>query len=528
MEAFVRAVLGCFVAYFAGLATSWVLAPQRMATMQPMKILHPLRGLGWAVAVLSGAALAQDKPAAPLETCRLPGVHLEAKCGFIERPLNEAQPNGKKIKIHYAVIPAVARNKRDDPVVMFAGGPGQSAIELSGVVRQVFRKQNNRRDLLVIDQRGTGRSMPLACKFDPLMSMAEANDMGKMASRMSECRAKLRTQHGLTDEDFTRFTTEIASRDVEAIRKALGYGPINAVGGSYGTRAALDYARQFPGSVRRLLIDGVAPPDMTLPESAGVDLTAALERLFADCEADAGCKKRFPNLRAQWQQLLDGAPYTANLQHPVSLKTESVPISRAGLLNAVRSPLYVAAYASALPFAISEAALGRFTTLMGLSSSLGGGRRTELAWGMHFSVVCAEDLPRMKPAAADGTVDAFAQLYRDVCAIWPQAAVSPDFYKMPVASMPVLVSSGGIDPVTPARHGERTAKALGAKAIHIVAPNIGHGLMGVSCVREALGKFIDAATEDQALAVKAECAATIPRPTPFVPPGLTPKAQESK
>jgi pimeloyl-ACP methyl ester carboxylesterase len=470
--------------------------------------------LSWAI---PGFAQTSSSPSAELKPCRLPDLHLEAQCGVLERPLDEAKPAGKKIPIHFAVIPAVARNKRPDAVVMLAGGPGQSAIQLAGHARQVLRKQNNRRDIVLVDQRGTGRSMPLQCRFDPRMGLMEANDTSKTAQRMTDCRAKLRTQHGLTDEDFTRFTTEIASRDLDAVRAALGYPQINVVGASYGTRAALDYARQFPKHARRVVIDGVAPPDMVLPESVGPDLQAALESLFADCEAQAACRQRFPNLKTQWQQLLDGAPYNVTLPHPVTLKPEAMVVSRAALQNVVRGPLYVPSFASALPFAIQEANAGRLAALMGLSGALGGTRRTELAWGMHFSVVCAEDFPRMKPA---GGSDPFAQLYRDVCVGWPQAPVSAAFYTLPTAPMPVLLSSGGIDPVTPTRHGERTAKALGAKAIHIVAPKLGHGLTGVNCVRDAIDKFISAETDEGALEAKAECAAKIPRPEAFVPPGV--------
>ena len=122
--------------------------------------------------------------------------------------------------------------------------------------------------------------------------------------------------------------------------------------------------------------------------------------------------------------------------------------------------------------------------------------------GMHFSVVCAEDVPRLasatdKPGADFGNTD--AQLYQQTCKTWPRGEVPAAFYSVPPAPSPVLVLSGGADPVTPPRHGERVAKLLGSKAQHIVVPEAGHGVMGVGCMREVLFRFIDAKTDAAAL-----------------------------
>lgn len=85
---------------------------------------------------------------------------------------------------------------------------------------------------------------------------------------------------------------------------------------------------------------------------------------------------------------------------------------------------------------------------------------------------------------------------------------------LPATQSPVLLLSGGADPVTPPRHGERIQKALGAKAQHIIVPEAGHGVMGIGCVRDAVQRFIQADT-DHALPQEAPCANTIPRPVVF-------------
>jgi pimeloyl-ACP methyl ester carboxylesterase len=148
----------------------------------------------------------------------------------------------------------------------------------------------------------------------------------------------------------------------------------------------------------------------------------------------------------------------------------------------------------------------------------------QLAEGMHFSVICAEDLPRLRSGASADRPGAdfgedFAALYRRVCEGWPAGAVPAAFYQVPAARAPVLVLSGGLDPVTPPRHGQRVAQALGPLARHVVVPQAGHGVMLQGCMRDAVFRFIDAADDAQALEVKADCAAKAPRPPVFLPPG---------
>jgi pimeloyl-ACP methyl ester carboxylesterase len=185
--------------------------------------------------------------------------------------------------------------------------------------------------------------------------------------------------------------------------------------------------------------------------------------------------------------------------HPVTGSIERVTFTRDSVLGMVRTPLYVPALAAALPLAITEAARGRFEPLLGLSTATTGNSRSgAIAEGMHFSVVCAEDLPRpgqpRDPPGADYG-DAFERLYSQVCADWPRGQVPRAFYELPQARVATLVLSGGADPVTPPRHGERVARALGARARHVVVAQAGHGVMAIGCMRDALFRFIEADRE---------------------------------
>ncbi|MDP2007682.1 MAG: alpha/beta fold hydrolase [Rubrivivax sp.] len=465
-----------------------------------------------------GAQAAESRPG--LQSCRLPGVTHDAYCGVLRRPLDPALPQGVQIDLHYAVLPALARNRKPDPVLFFAGGPGQSAMALAGPVGRMLTRLSNRRDVVLIDQRGTGRSAPLFCdEVPPGAALVDIADPVQQVARLRACRAQLqKLPHG----DLRRYTTWVAMQDADAVRQVLGAAQVNVVGGSYGTRAVLDYMRQFPQAVRRAVIDGVAPPDMVLPTAFSTDNQAALDAVFSACEAEAACRLRHPALRAGFTALLEGLPREVSVAHPLTGRAERVTLTRDWVLGLVRAPLYVPFLASALPQAMDDAAQGRFEAMLGLASALGsgGGRAMRMSEGMHFSVVCAEDLPRLAQAADTPGADfgdSFATQYRRICEGWPRGPVPAAFYSLPAAPAATLVLSGGADPVTPPRHGARVSAALGAKARHVVVEQAGHGVMGLPCMRDVLFRFIDADSDAEALQVDAGCARQVPRPPAFVP-----------
>ena len=483
--------------------------------------------------VLAGALLAGTLPLQAAESrpglqpCRLQGVEHDAWCGVLRRPLDPANPGGTQIDVHYAVLPALARNRKPDPVMFFAGGPGQSAIELGGSVARLLARLSYRRDIILVDQRGTGRSAPLACPDVPATaSMAPQADPARQLQRVQAC---LATLQALPHGDLRHYSTWVAMQDADAVRQALGAAQVNVVGGSYGTRAALEYMRQFPQAVRRAVIDGVAPPDMVLPAALSTDTQAALDAVLAACQAQPACQQRHPALRDDWRRLMSSLPREASVAHPMTGAIERVNFTREWVLGLVRAPLYVPALAAALPLAVSEAAAGRFEPLLGLASALGSRSTGRLSEGMHYSVVCAEDLPRAALAADAPGIDfgtGSVTQYQRVCATWPRGDVPAAFYRVPAATAATLVLSGGADPVTPPRHGQRVAAALGAQARHVIVPQAGHGVMGLACMRDVLYRFIDAERDAEALKVDTGCATAIPRPPafmPFVPAAAPPK-----
>jgi pimeloyl-ACP methyl ester carboxylesterase len=454
-----------------------------------------------------------------LADCRVAGIRNGVFCGRVQRPLDPEHPGRGTIAIEYVVVPAMARRKIADPVFMLAGGPGQSAVAIAAPTMPLFARLNNRRDIVFVDQRGTGGSAPLLCKDEETESLAEHSEPDRQFRLALQCKADLlKLPYIRSESDLGFFTTSIAVQDLDAVRRQLGAERIDLVGGSYGTRVALEYLRQYPKAVRRTVLDGVAPPDMVLPASLSTDNQAAFDSLAAACAAAPECARAHPGLPARFAALLQSLPKAVSGVQPRTGRDEKFTLTRDMVLAAARGALYSPALASALPEAIDAAARGDLRGLLGLDAALFAKKSARLATGMHLSVVCAEDVPRL-PLASDKPgadfADASARMYQKLCSIWPRGAVPGAFYGIPVSASPTLVLSGGLDPVTPPRHGERVARALGTMARHVVVANAGHGVMAIGCMRDVVFRFIDATTDGDAEEVDAGCAARVPRPPAF-------------
>ncbi|GGX24840.1 alpha/beta hydrolase [Undibacterium macrobrachii] len=465
-----------------------------------------VRLLGIAAFSMPAIALADTKP------CRIASFPQEVKCGQIQRALDPAKPDGKKIDVHYVILPSKDRNKLPDAVFLLAGGPGQSAVEAAGFGDSILGKLNRRRDLVFVDQRGTGKSASLKC--DELEVNDKILDNEGAYKATADCMQSLqKLPHG----DLKFYSTSIAVQDLEAIRIAQNYSAVNLVGVSYGTRVGLEYLRQYPQSVRRLVIDGVVPPDLSL---LGTNAQAALEGVFADCAKNTRCSNAYPDLAGTWKRLLDSTPRQFTYTNSRLLTSVTTKIAREDMIGMILKALYSPAMTSVLPYAITQADKGKLDALLTMTGSFNQPGPGGLTLGMHYSVWCGEAYTNPRPANAitDQFTARSAEMYDRICATWPRADIPKEFYTVPTAKSPVLLLSGGIDPVTPIRNGDQVAKALGAKARHITIENVGHGVLGQGCVRDLVNKFLAAKTDDEALALDVSCVRQIPRPLVWLPP----------
>jgi pimeloyl-ACP methyl ester carboxylesterase len=460
----------------------------RAAIVATMRLALTSLILSCAVALSAGCRPTTSPRSDGLEPCRIQGIEREVLCGRIVAAENPDQPAGRTLEVHFAVVPAIARNAREDPVFVLAGGPGQAATRVAGTAMSIFAELNARRDIVFIDQRGTGKSNALECP-DNSTTLAATLDPSQQLERVRRCLRELKA-------DTRQYATWIAVRDFDAVRRTLGAERINLWGASYGTRAALEYLRQFPQHVRTVVLDGVAPPDMALPAAFAVDADAALAGLVQACQVDADCRMRYPDFAARIQKLLQqaSAGFDVTVRHPLSGESQTLRVDRRLLSSLLRVPLYVPSLAAVLPYALAEAGTGDFGALVALSAAVGTRMNENVAVGMHFAVICAEDMPRVTPArraeaSATRFGTAFADLYTDACAAVATRPVPDAFYEIDKVDVPVLVLSGGLDPATPPRHGAAVADRLG-HARHVVAPNLGHGISAQSCAPRLITRFI--------------------------------------
>ncbi len=453
------------------------------------------------VAAASAYALPADQQG---RSCHLPGFEEGLRCVSVDVPLT--YPNDRaRLAIHVSLAPAFRESARPDPLFILAGGPGEAGSDVLPLLSNTFRRARATRDIVFIDQRGTGLSGKLDCDDGD-----GADQLGEAAqdALLRACLAKLK-------RPFAAYTTANAARDIERVRLALGYGKINLWGGSYGTRLAQQYARLYPASVRALILDGVAAPDQVIPAGAH-DAQAALDLLFQQCAASPACHQAYPALRREFEAVaarVAAGAVKVDMPDPRTAEPVQVSVTSARFLGTVHSVLYSALDSRRLPFLIHSAYQGRwapFVARRNVASDLSAEGGAALV--LHLAVVCAEDWPRLTPQllAEDGR-GAFmgnARIARldEMCQAIHVPAVA---WRAPAPiGAPTLLLSGALDPVTPPRRAE-AAKRYMTHAQHLVAANVGHGVSQLGCAPRLLREFLD----HPDLPVAAHCLSEIPAPT---------------
>jgi pimeloyl-ACP methyl ester carboxylesterase len=475
-----------------------------------------LSSLAFSSLALSSLALAcaesaQGAGPIKLAPCRLDGLGVEARCGSYSVFEDRRTRQGRRLELRLAMVPALAASPRSDPLFLLVGGPGQAATEAGPQIAEALRDVQRQRDIVLVDQRGTGGSHALDCKDESEDSLAR-----RFAPRLDlpltrSCREAL-------DADPALYTTDLAMDDLDDVRVALGYERINLWGGSYGTRAALVYLRQHPSHVRSLVLDGLAPFAIELPLFVARDGQRALDLLYADCEKDSDCASSFPRAKEQLQRLLarlDQQPEPVLLQHPRTGLAQSFTVEREGLAAALLNLLYVPGLASLIPLGIERASRGQWDSLAGsmeaFSSSI------DISTGMFLSVVCAEDVARIDDGEADRQTRAtflgegWLGRLREQCAAWHAAQLAPSFFEPITGHVPSLLLSGNLDPVTPPPWGEAVAHAL-TPSRHVIVPGGGHGVSTLGCVPKLIGEFLESLDPN---GLKLECVERLQRPAFF-------------
>lgn len=445
-----------------------------------------------------------------LTDCALPTStdrQIDAQCGVLNVPEDRANPNGRQIALNIALVPAIKRKPAPDPLFMLAGGPGQSAVETFPSVLLSLSSIHEGRDIVLVDQRGTGESNPLQC-----LNPEKDENLSERQSieRLQACPAQL-------EADLRFYNTEIAMQDLDAVRAALGYETINLYGGSYGTRAALTYLRMFPKRVRTVTLDAVVDSGFIMLMDTANDGQKSLDFFFARCAADQACHAAFPNLQTEFDALLkrlEAAPAEITIPHPVTNQTLTLTVTRKMLAGMVFNTLYSPDLVATLPLNIHVAyADGNYLPLISQAYLLDAG----LNDGMFYAVTCTEDAPLITDSAAEklsqGSVFGNRTLdFVEVCAQWPKGSVSAEFRDPVVSNVPVLIFSGEVDPITPPWHAEKIAASL-SNELHLIFKGMGHGNLSSRCAVNLLKDFIESAS---ITGLETDCVSAIEPPPFFV------------
>ena len=449
-----------------------------------------------------------------LQPCQLsaPGLpqRLAAQCGKVTVPEDRSSPSGSQIELHLAVIPAVSRNPAPDPLVFLAGGPGQAATEAFLHYSYSFERINQKRDIILIDQRGAGKSNPLVCPgLEDLENDAEAN----LAPLLRECLQHLNTDPAL-------YTTWAAAADLNQVREALGAEQLNLYGVSYGTRLAQMYLNMFPDRVRAVILDGVVPQEEALGMDVAQDAQRALNLIFNRCSQEPSCGKSFPNIEREFHDVLNFLaenPVTTSLPHPLDGRNIQITFTADEFSIAVRLLSYAPETAALLPLLIhTTAESGDFRLMAAQYVIVTQQFSDSISEGLGYSVLCSEDAPFFdQQAARQKNADTYlgniqVEQLEKICQVWP-AAPAPEGYKQKVrSSVPALILSGEADPVTPPDNGMLVAAGL-PNSMHLIAPGMGHGVFFRGCIARLAARFI----EDGAVSnLDAACVQEI-RPMPF-------------
>ncbi len=414
-----------------------------------------------------------------LEECRInagpgyPGI--KARCGTLLRPENPADPDSGEIALRVAVVPALNLNPDPDPVVPLAGGPGQGVVQFYSAYSWAFEDLRRNRDILLVDQRGTGESSRMDCPFDD--DIVDGSYSIELTVEFTKtCLEQL-------PHDPRYFTTSVAVTDLEAVREALGYERLNLYGVSYGSRVA-------------------APPQISLGPEIATESQKALDKIFERCLGDDACNARFPDLAETFASLVEqlrDEPVAVEAPHPNTGRLEEISFGIGEFAGAVRLLAYHPNTMALLPLLVHEASLGNFVPLASQYRMTAMALNDMLSLGMHNAVMCTEDVPFYDKTTIDyeGLAASYMGMFQldaleAMCSVWPEGPIDSAF-KVPLATdIPVLLLSGDADPITPPRYAELAAVDL-SNARHLVGEGQGHGQITVGCTRRLVAEFVAAA-----------------------------------
>jgi len=434
-------------------------------------------------------------------------------CGYVTLPQDYDNPDNGTVQIYYAQIKSSAENPHPDPLVYLVGGPGSSGTQLlQSSFRSYLRPFAADRDVIVIDQRGTGLSNPtLFCReavfrlSDILQSTSDTH-AEVVLDILTDCQNRLDSQ----DIQLETFHSQNNARDILNVMLSLGYEEWNLVGVSYGSRLALTMMRDHPERLRSVILDSVYPLESDLYIDVYYHGERALNVLFDACQQDELCNANYPDLETVFYNLynrLNETPIVTEFRPP-RYETLQIQISGYRLYDWVFSWLYSVNSITSIPRLIYELDAGEISNIVRVGT-LYESSLTSISLGMHYSVQCQEEFISDTVRDYASVVEDFPHLQgylsypvegattvSQLCALW-QAQARDDVANQPVNSdVPALLLSGNFDPITPPPYADMVDATLD-QSYNYVLPHIGHGVLrSEQCAVQIALAFIDAPLDE--------------------------------
>jgi pimeloyl-ACP methyl ester carboxylesterase len=440
----------------------------------------------------------------------------EISCGYVNVPAQRAQfgveEDAGHIRLAVAIIHSTSGKPAPDPLVMLAGGPGQSALVaytplLAAPGLEALWAE---RDIVLIEPRGTQYAPPLlscpevaAFKLETLSQQLDdtAEEAGLLAA-WSACHDRFVTD-GVNLGAYN--SLEIAA-DTVSVLDALGYDQFNLYGGSYGSLLAQHLMRDYPGRVRSAILDSVSPlqhePNL-LYKAHSTD--AALRGIFTACAADSACAATYPDLESVYFDLveqLNEQPAMLQIVDPSSGDSYDLLLTGERLLVITRDILYITSVLPDFPAAVYAMIGGDFTLVELIQArSLFS---LQLADGLYNSVICSEladfvpadmaDPAGLYPQLAASVTDLVDEVMLQPCQVWGVPHLGEQVTTPVVGDIPTLLLSGEYDPTVPPAMAEVVAAGL-TQAYAYTFPGFGHGVLGDSCATTMMAAFLDDPTQ---------------------------------
>lgn len=430
--------------------------------------------------------------------------------GYYAVPENRQVADSRKLNIYVAVMPSLSRDSIRSPLFYFQGGPGVGAADMVDyfLANKEYRQY---RDIVLIDIRGTGKSDPLHCPETQVRTTPQ-DCMNEMFPIDSVIKCYEQLSRG---RDLTQYTTEIAITDVEEIRKWLGYGAVNVMGQSYGTRSCQSYMRQYPEAVRSSVLWCPVPTFLKMPLYHSYDGQAAWDLLVKNCANDSACSKRYPSLSSEFNALMQRLrtkPDKYLYYDSLTKRSDQITITAGPFADLIRSIMYSPKGQTDVPYLIHEAYAGNYAPLIRIAIDRNADPLS-LADGFYLCVTCSEDVPFINtPMIGEVTGNTYMGAYRidqqiSACSAWRVNPVNKKFLDPVASSIPALVLAGPQDPITPSRWADSVARQM-PNAQKIIISTMAHGIRGLSnpaCFHRMVNDFLNSPH----LAVNSDCIVTM-------------------